>query len=304
MHIPVLLEESVQLLDIKNDGFYVDGTFGAGGHSIAILSHLSKLGKLIAFDKDLSACSCADKIIDNRFSIIHGSFIKLLNYLDENSIEGVNGLLLDLGLSTNQILSSRGFSFSTDSPLDMRMDTTCGLSLAQWLNEVDEESLSDVLLQYGQERYHKQIAHNIVHYCTHCKPISSTFELVEIIKKSVKIKDKNKHIATRSFQALRIFINNELDDLKTILDHMKRILCIGGVAVIISFHSLEDTLVKRKFKELSSATYLPKWALAKSNSNSTPDFKLEVKKLRPNTIEIEKNYSSRSAIMRCLRRIK
>lgn len=300
-HFPVLLNESIALLNINSDGVYVDGTFGRGGHTKAILQHLGSNGRVIAFDKDIQAYRYAlSEISDVRFMVVRDSFSNIDKHLSMLNIKKVDGILLDLGVSSPQLQDAdRGFSFSREGLLDMRMDNTNGITAREWINEVDEKTLADVLYKYGQERFSRIIAKNIVHKRIK-EPICSTTQLSMIIEKSVPVRDKNKHVATRSFQAIRIFINNELAELEQALIKMPDLLQIGGRIVVISFHSLEDTIVKDAFNNLSMGELLPKWV-------STPylelsKFQIIAKKIKASGSEILQNKRSRSAILRAIER--
>ena len=302
IHYSVLLNESVELLGIKAHGTYVDGTFGRGGHSKVILERLGSDGKLIAFDKDIEAVEYANKNInDNRFNIVHGSFVQLTQYLEANNIEKIDGLLLDLGVSSPQFdTQERGFSFRFDGPLDMRMDQTDGITLAKWLELASGKEIDDVLKCYGEERFHKRIAANIVKV-RQIKPIVTIFDLLKILDESIVFKERDKHFATRAFQAFRIKINNELEDLEKLLNAIPDYLEIGGRMVVISFHSLEDRIVKERFNKLSKPVSVPKWVMT---LDEEPSFKVVAKKIRASELELKENTRSRSAILRCLERLK
>ncbi len=304
MHYSVLLNESIELLDIKPEGIYVDGTFGRGGHTKVILDKLGKTGRLIAFDKDIEAISYAKQNIhDGRLILIHDSFANLKRYLQSHNINAIDGLLLDLGVSSPQFDNeSRGFSFRFDSELDMRMDNTQGVNCREWINSVTEAELNDVLWRYGEERFSRKIAKNIV-ASRDKKPIVTTKDLTQIIENSIpfKFREKGQNPATRSFQALRIVINNELEDIENIIKDAPDLLKIGGRIVVISFHSLEDRIIKTKFNELSKPKDLPKWVMVEESSTN---FRVVAKKIKAKLDEIEQNVRSRSAVMRCLERIK
>lgn len=301
LHYPVLLTESVELLDIKADGVYVDGTFGRGGHSKLILDKLGSNGQLICFDKDIEALEYAkSNLNDRRLRTVHDSFSTLTSYINSNDINKIDGLILDLGISSPQVdTPHRGFSFRLDALLDMRMDTTRGQTLEQWINTVDETVLANVLWQYGEERFHKRIAKHIVK-SRGIRPITTTFELADIIAQSIPFHEKGQHPATRSFQALRIVINNELNDLEILLDGIPDFLNIDGRVVVISFHSLEDRLVKNKFNQLSKPKILPKWIMSDIEQ---VNYAIIAKKVKASYREISENIRSRSAIMRCLKRL-
>lgn len=262
-HKPVLLQESIAALNIKPNGVYVDATFGRGGHSRLILDNLNENGRLIAFDKDHTAIEHANKnITDNRFTIVHGSFTKLKQTLTELEYFGkLNGILLDLGVSSPQIdTNERGFSFQQDGPLDMRMDTQTGVSAAEWLADTDEKTIADILWRYGEERFSRRIARKICEY-RKTKPLTRTTELADIVK-SCYPRPKNKqkktiNPATRTFQAIRIYVNNELEDLSQVLTDAVEALAPGGRLVVISFHSLEDRIVKQFIRKGVQGEDLP-----------------------------------------------
>lgn len=301
-HYSVLLDESIDLLDINPSGTYIDGTFGRGGHSCAILSKIGENGTLLAFDKDPEAISYGKQnVVDDRLSLIHDSFANADKYLKQFNINnGVNGILLDLGVSSPQVDdASRGFSFRFDSDLDMRMDNSSGMTAMEWLNHVEEAELSHVLWKYGEEKFARRIAKNIVQERKN-KLICTTFDLVKVIEQSIPFKEAKQHKATRSFQAIRIFINNELGDLETILNKLPTILTTGGRCVIISFHSLEDRIVKNSFNDLVSGQKQPKWVMLEEQ---VPKYQIIAKKVRAGKLELANNKRSHSAILRCLKRI-
>ena len=297
LHYPVLLRESVDLLNIKPDGFYVDGTFGRGGHTKEILSRLGKDGRLMAFDKDIEAINYAkEHIADNRFTIIHDSFANISDYLVEN----IDGVLLDLGVSSPQLDNSeRGFSFRFEANLDMRMDNTKGQSAREWIKNVDETTLADVIWRYGEEKFSRKIAKSIVNARLE-NEITTTSMLAKIISQAMPFSEKGQHPATRSFQAIRIFINNELGDLELILDTVPKHLKTLGRVVVISFHSLEDRIVKTKFNKLSEEEKLPKWI---NKQAAKPEFRVIAKKVKAGLFETSENNRSRSAVLRCLEKI-
>lgn len=264
-HITVLLHEAVNGLALKENGIYIDGTFGRGGHSRFILSQLSSNGRLIAVDRDPRAIAEAHKIQDLRFQIEHNSFSHIPEICDKLNLVGkIDGILLDLGVSSPQLdEAERGFSFMKDGPLDMRMDTTQGLSAEEWLKQVSIEDLTWVLKTFGEERFAKRIATAIVDFNKSAVKnstefLSRTSQLAELISQAVPFKDKHKHPATRSFQAIRIFINSELDELESLLNSALDMLAPEGRLSIISFHSLEDRMVKHFMKKQSKGEDIPK----------------------------------------------
>lgn len=300
MHYSVLLEESILLLGIKPDGIYVDGTFGRGGHSRKILELLGDNGRLIAFDKDPEAVSYAKtQFIDSRFEIIHDSFANLESHLPVLGLKQVDGVLLDLGVSSPQLDNKeRGFSFRFEAPLDMRMNNSVGDTAQQWLQSASEEELSEVFWRYGEERFSRRIARAIVTKREQ-QPISTTSELAKLVEAQIPYKERGKNPATRVFQAIRIKVNNELGDLEKILEKAPYLLKQNGRMVVISFHSLEDRLVKLKFNKLAKGDELPKWAMV----NAAPaEFCVIAKKIKAGLQEVDENSRSRSAVLRCLER--
>ena len=301
IHYAVLLDESIRLLDINPDGVYVDGTFGRGGHSGEILSRLGPKGKLIAFDKDIEAIGYGkQKIADPRLTLVHDSFTALGSYLMDSGINHVDGIILDLGVSSPQVdTPERGFSFRFENALDMRMDNTKGVSAGEWLASVSEVDLANVLWRFGEEKFSRRIARHIVN-ARAAGAISTTTQLAEVIKNSVPFSEKGHHPATRSFQAIRIYINNELGDLEQFLEQFTEWLNPGGRAVVISFHSLEDRMVKTRFNQLATKEHLPKWV---NKEAEIPKFKVIAKKIKAGLGEIEENNRSRSAVLRCLEKL-
>ncbi len=298
-HNAVLLNEAVSGLVHDPNGIYIDGTFGRGGHSQAILDQLTQEGRLIAIDRDLAAIEhAAERINDERFMIVHGSFENLENLLAEQNLQGkVAGILLDLGVSSPQLdESERGFSFMKDGPLDMRMDQSGGLTAAAWLAEAEEKEIANVLWEYGEERFSRGIAKAIV-AARQEKPITRTLELAEIIATAQPRRDIHKHPATRSFQAIRIFINRELASLKTCLDSCLTLLEKTGRLVVISFHSLEDRIVKRFMKHHAKGDYFPK-ELPITQDKIQSTLKLIGKAIRASEQESLDNPRARSAVLR------
>lgn len=300
LHRPVMIDAAVAALQIRPDGCYVDGTFGRGGHARAILSRLGVKGRLVAFDKDPVAVRFAQQTFGNeaRFHIEHGSFIGLKDVAGRHNLtRHIDGLLLDLGVSSPQLDdAARGFSFMSEGPLDMRMDTTRGQSAAAWLAVAAQEDIATVLKEYGEERFARRIARAIVQTRTE-QPLRTTQELAALIERASPVREKHKHPATRSFQAIRIFINRELDDLREGLRQALEVLAIGARLVVISFHSLEDRIVKRLFREASRGEQLPK-GLPVRHSDLKPKLRLIGKATRPDDAEIAGNPRARSAVMR------
>ncbi|MDC1437101.1 16S rRNA (cytosine(1402)-N(4))-methyltransferase RsmH [Gammaproteobacteria bacterium] len=304
-HQSVLLEQAVAALITDKNGFYIDGTFGRGGHSKQILKELSELGRLLVIDKDPDAIVLAHELAekDKRVSVFHGSFEALQKAVDDLGNMGkVTGILLDLGVSSPQLDDAqRGFSFNKDGPLDMRMNTASGITAETWLAQVGEKALADVLYLFGEERYSRRIAREI---CKHREQdaINSTLQLAEIIKQAHPKWERNKHPATRSFQAIRIFINNELSDLQKALTVMLEALSIGGRFVVISFHSLEDRIVKQFIqKEIKGGDFPVDLPITQAQLN--PRLKAIGKAVKVDAEEINANVRSRSAIMRIAEKI-
>lgn len=301
MHYSVLLNESIELLNIQPNGIYVDGTFGRGGHSKVILEQLGEFGRLIAFDKDPEAIEFANKFAqDKRFTIIHDSFTSATKYLDEFGIKKIDGILLDLGISSPQIdTPERGFSFRFDAPLDMRMDNTRGMSAADWLNNAEFQELAKIFWEYGEEKFSRKIAAKIIEIRDD-RPLKTTLDLAKLVESVIPYKEKGQHPATRIFQATRIHINNELCDVEKILNDVPSYLTKNGRFVVISFHSLEDRIVKNKFATLATGEKLPRWVMA---NDKPSNYKVIAKKIKASLAELEENSRSRSAVMRCLERI-
>jgi len=298
-HRPVLLEEAVEALNIRPEGKYLDGTFGRGGHSRAILARLSEEGCLMALDRDPEAIAAGKELEkdDFRFSIVQGNFADLERYVREWGVEeGLDGILLDLGVSSPQLDDpERGFSFMGDGPLDMRMNPLQGVSAKEWLAEAPERELTRVFWEFGEERHARRIARNIV-MARQKQRLETTGQLARLIENTIGRREKNKHPATRCFQAIRIFINDELAHLATGLATAIELLRPGGRLVVISFHSLEDRLVKRTIREAARPGKVrrnipehPDWS---------PTLKLVGKAIRPSEKEIPANPKARSPIKR------
>jgi len=305
-HRTVLLDEAVDALDIADrraEGVFVDGTFGRGGHSSKILECLNERGRLIAFDKDLQAIATAEtKAGDKRFHIVHDSFATMGEALAAQGVTQVDGVLLDLGISSPQVDdAARGFSFRQDGPLDMRMDTTRGISAAEWLATETEQTIEKVIRDYGEERFAFQIAKAIVAGRA-VGPISSTRQLAEIVARAVKTREKGKDPATRTFQAIRIFINKELEELEIGLNAAYKLLAPQGRLVVISFHSLEDRIVKRFMASKANVAQPDRRLPIRAVDLPQPEMKLLLK-MKPSAAEIAANPRSRSAVMRVAERL-
>ena len=301
-HFPVLLAESLDALNIRPDGYYIDCTFGRGGHSQGIMQRLGKDGRLLAIDRDLAAISSpvAKQLSqDQRFELKHGCFSSLQALMPVDFLQrGVDGILMDLGVSSPQLdESERGFSFLRDGPLDMRMDRQAGLSAAEWLQQVDEKKLVSVLFEYGEERFARRIARAVME-AREVGPITTTRQLAALIEKAVPFKEKHKHPATRSFQAIRIEINQELEEVKRVLAQSVEVLRPAGRLVVISFHSLEDRLVKRFIRQESGRKNNPGRLPVMEKDIQRGVLKKIGKAVRASRDEVEKNPRSRSAVMR------
>lgn len=305
-HRTVLLDEAVDALVTRPDGIYVDGTFGRGGHSRAVLARLAPAGRLIAFDKDPRAIETAQRIEDARFSIVHDSFASMQGALAARGIEKVSGVLLDLGVSSPQVDDpERGFSFRADSPLDMRMDPTRGESAAEWLARASLQELTEVIRDYGEERFAFQIAKALVARRAESDrlgPLDTTGELAQIVGHVVKTREKGKDPATRTFQAIRIHVNQELADLQVVLDAALSLLEQGGRLVVISFHSLEDRIVKRFMQAHASAPAVDRRLPIRAVDLPSPPLKVIGRKF-PSDAEVVANPRARSAVMRIAERI-
>ncbi|MFK8047722.1 MAG: 16S rRNA (cytosine(1402)-N(4))-methyltransferase RsmH [Halioglobus sp.] len=304
MHHTVLLQEAVEALVTNPEGCYVDGTYGRGGHSRHVLESLGPSGKLLGVDKDLAAKEDALKLLekDSRFHFFHGSFARLPEQLKQMNVDEVDGILLDLGVSSPQLdEAERGFSFLNDGPLDMRMDTTRGETAAQWLSYADENDIAIVLKEYGEERYSRRIAAAIV-AARNERPITTTAVLAKLVSEANPKWEKHKHPATRSFQAIRIKVNRELEDLHDLLGVAVEILGVGGRLVVISFHSLEDRMVKRYMRDMARGDAVPRGVPVR-DSALNKRMKLIGKAVKAGAGEVAENIRSRSAIMRVVEKI-
>ncbi|MGH8120666.1 MAG: 16S rRNA (cytosine(1402)-N(4))-methyltransferase RsmH [Gammaproteobacteria bacterium] len=298
-HAPVFLNEVLQGLNIRADGFYVDCTYGRGGHSRAILRLLNDDGRLLAIDKDPEAIAAVDAQLknDSRFVLVHGSYTMLDKIIkDYKKIHQVNGILLDLGVSSPQLDDpQRGFSFSRDGRLDMRMDNSSGMTAAEWLNTAAEHEIEEVLRQYGEERYAKRIARAITGGRRNVA-VTRTVQLAEMVAAAVPSRGKKIHPATRTFQAIRIFLNQELENLQKALGQTVEILAVGGRLAVISFHSLEDRQVKRFMRKMSRGDNYPPDVPVTGNM-LRPRMMIG-KAVHPSSREIDSNPRARSAVLR------
>ena len=295
-HTTVLLSEAVDALDLQPDGTYVDATFGRGGHTRLMLSQLSDKGRVIAFDKDPEAIAVAQQIQDPRLSIRHEGFA----HLGDLPPASVDGVMMDLGISSPQVDNpARGFSFRHNGPLDMRMDTTRGQSVREWLAEADIQHIAEVIREYGEERFALQIAKAIVARRQERGPISTTTELAQLVAEQVKTREPGKDPATRTFQAFRIFINAELEELQQALDATLQVLRPHGRLAVISFHSLEDRIVKQFIAQHAREVYDRRAPFAPPQ---VMDFKA-VQRIKPSAEEIASNPRARSAILRVAERL-
>jgi 16S rRNA (cytosine1402-N4)-methyltransferase len=297
-HKPVLLHEAVAALAVRPQAVYVDGTFGRGGHSAMILQALGARGRLIALDKDLAAVAQGRGWDDARFSITHASFAKLREVLRELDVPCVDGILLDLGMSSPQLAEAeRGFSFQQLGPLDMRMDQSQGETAAHWLANASEQQIREVIKNYGEERFAKQIAAAIVAARAR-GPVASTRQLAEIVAQAVRTREPGQAPATRTFQAVRIYINQELEELSLALPQCVAALAPRGRLVVISFHSLEDRIVKRFMRANARSDHFPERLPVRAADLAPPKLRLVGKPVHAGAEEIAANPRARSAVMR------
>lgn len=298
VHCTVLLQEAVDALAVKADGVYVDCTFGRGGHSRLILSQLGPQGRLIAFDKDPQAIAEAERITDPRFEIVHSGFVTLREALTARGVAHVDGILMDLGVSSPQLDDgSRGFSFRFDAPLDMRMDTTRGPTAAEWLNAAEEKEIAEVVKNYGEERFAKQVAAAIV-ASRAIAPIVSTGQLAKVVATAVRTREPGQDPATRTFQAIRIYLNRELEELSLTLPQALACLAPGGRLAVIAFHSLEDRIVKRFVQDAAARDRLPSRLPVRDADIGPAPLKILGKPIRAGAEELKANPRARSAILR------
>ncbi|MGY1490195.1 16S rRNA (cytosine(1402)-N(4))-methyltransferase RsmH [Methylobacillus pratensis] len=302
-HVTVLLDEAVEALAIKPDGTYVDGTFGRGGHSRRILDKLGPHGHLVALDRDLAAVEVARDIKDARFTIVHSHFAAMAEVLADLNIQQVDGVLLDLGISSPQIdEGERGFSFRFDGPLDMRMDQSRGQTAAEFIAAATEQELTGVIKEYGEERFAKQIARAIVAQRAGGVVISTTGQLAKIVAGAVPKVEPGQDPATRTFQALRIFINQELEELSLTLPQCLSLLAPQGRLAVISFHSLEDRIVKRFIRAEQDRDDLPANFPVRAKDLPQPRLVAVDRAVRPGDAEVRCNPRSRSAVLRVAER--
>lgn len=306
-HLPVMYAEVLQQLAIKQDGIYLDGTFGRGGHSQGILAKLGPAGRLLALDRDFDAVNSAvakTMVADDRFTLLQSSFSQLENIVERLDLVGqLSGILLDLGVSSPQLDNpERGFSFLRDGPLDMRMDGNAGISAQQWLAQVSEQDLVQVLFDFGEERFARRIAKAVVEKRGE-SALTTTKQLAELIANAVPIKEPHKHPATRTFQAIRIQINSELEELTAVLQQSTRVLKPGGRLVVISFHSLEDRIVKRFIRNESGHKFNPGKLPIKEADIAKGVLRKLGGAVKAGDGEVSQNPRARSAVMRVAERV-
>ena len=301
-HAAVLAQEATEALNIRPDGIYVDCTFGRGGHSRLILEQLGKGGRLIALDRDPEAVTAGRAIRDPRFAIVHCAFSGVSRVLQGEGVTGVDGLLLDLGVSSPQLDEGhRGFSFRRDGPLDMRMDPGHGVSAAEWLATASEADIRGVIKNHGEERFAKQIAAAIVAARTR-GPLDTTRQLAALVAEAVPTREPRQDPATRTFQALRIHVNQELEELSVVLPQCANLLNPGGRLAVISFHSLEDRIVKRFMRAQSRADALPARLPVRARDLPQPRLRLIGRAVRASAAEVAANSRARSAVLRIAER--
>ena len=302
-HVPVMAHEAVAALAIRPDGIYVDGTFGRGGHSRLILAALGDAGRLIALDRDPDAIRAGEEVNDARLTLRQRAFSQLNAVLDELDVAQVNGVLLDIGVSSPQLDDAqRGFSFRFDAPLDMRMDTASGQTAAQWLATASEREIGEVIREYGEERFAKSIARAIV-AARQQHPIERTTQLAQIVANAVGWREAGQHPATRTFQAIRIYLNRELEELTSVLPQCVDRLTPGGRLAVISFHSLEDRIVKRFMRAESQGEQLPHRLPIPAASLKPGRLRVVGRAQHPGAAEIAANSRARSAVLRVAERV-
>lgn len=301
-HVSVLLDEAIAALNVRPDGVYLDATFGRGGHSRAILDRLGPDGRLLALDRDPAAVAVGAAWSDARFEIAHAAFGELDAVARQRGVDAVDGLLLDIGVSSPQIdTPERGFSFRHDAPLDMRMDTSRGLSAAEWLNEAEETEIARVIRDYGEERFAKSIARALV-AARRIQAIARTRQLAEIVAGAVRTRERGQDPATRTFQAIRIHVNHELEELEAALPRGVGLLKPGGRIAVISFHSLEDRIVKRFLRAEAQGEMPPPEIPVTAAALAQGRLRLVGKAIRPSPAEVDRNPRARSAVLRVAER--
>lgn len=301
-HISVLLQGAVDALNIRPDGIYVDATFGRGGHSREILARLGPEGRLIALDRDPQAVAAAAAIQDARLNMVHAAFSQLAEVLEALQVAAVDGVLFDFGVSSPQLdEAERGFSFRFDAPLDMRMDTSQGLTAADWLNQADEKEIAQVVWNYGEERFARQVARALVK-ARALAPITTTRQLANVVASAVRTREGGQDPATRTFQAVRIFINRELEEIEAALPQAVAALKPGGRLVVISFHSLEDRMAKRFMRDEAEGERVPPEIPVTADALRGGRLQLVGKAIKPDYYECSANPRARSATMRVAER--
>jgi 16S rRNA (cytosine1402-N4)-methyltransferase len=301
-HVSVLLEGAVDALNVRVDGVYLDATFGRGGHSREILARLGSAGRLIALDRDCEAVAAAGGIADTRLTMVHAAFSQLDTVLNTLEIESVDGILFDLGVSSPQLDDAeRGFSFRFDAPLDMRMDTSQGMTAAEWLNQAEEKEIAQVVWKYGEERFARQVARVLVN-ARALAPIASTRQLATLVASAVRTRERGQDPATRTFQAIRIFINRELEEIEAALPQAVAAMKPGGRLVVISFHSLEDRIVKRFMRSEAEGEQVPLEIPLTADDLHGGCLERVGKVIKPDYFECSANPRARSAVMRVAER--
>jgi len=302
-HVPVMAREAVDALAVRRDGIYVDGTFGRGGHSRLILERLGETGRLIALDRDPDAIRAGEVLQDTRLTLVQSRFSRLDEVLDRLAVGKLDGVLLDLGVSSPQLDDAvRGFSFRLEAPLDMRMDPGSGMSAAEWLANAEEGEICEVIRSYGEERFAKSIARALV-AARQAEAIRSTGQLAQIIAGAVRKREPGQHPATRSFQAIRIYLNGELEELKAVLPRCVERLNPGGRLAVISFHSLEDRIVKRFMRDEAQGEQLPRRLPVRASQLKAGRMKLVGRAQHASEAEPASNPRARSALLRVAERV-
>lgn len=302
-HVPVLAHEAVTALAIKPDGVYVDGTFGRGGHSRLILAQLSEHGRLIALDRDPAAIEAGRAIQDARLTLVRSPFSEIATVLDGLGVSLVDGILLDIGVSSPQLdEAARGFSFRLNGPLDMRMDPDSGVSAAEWIARAEVDEMAEVIKRYGEERFARQIAHAIA-AAREKSPITTTGQLAQVVADAVRKREPGQHPATRTFQAIRIYLNRELEELEAVLPMCLQRLKPGGRLAVISFHSLEDRMVKRFMRDEEKGPEIPRHLPIRAADIAAGRLRRIGKAIHASATELEVNPRARSAVLRIAERV-